>query len=138
MKTVVLETLLKPLVPLFMVFALYMFFRGHNSPGGGFIAGLISVIPLMIHSIAFSPQKTVATYKVKPYFMAVGGLFLATLSGMFAFLKEKPFMASLWPDEGILYLGKIGTPILFDFGVFLVVAGVVLKVTFLFTEKDRV
>ncbi len=137
MKTLVLETLLKPLVPLFMVFALYMFFRGHNHPGGGFIAGLISVIPLMIHAIAFSPKKTVAIYKVKPFFLATGGLLLAVTSGLFSIIKGDLFMASLWPEYKIPVLGKIGTPILFDMGVFLVVAGFVLKVTFLFAEKDQ-
>ncbi|MDN3671068.1 MnhB domain-containing protein [Echinicola jeungdonensis] len=137
MKTLVLETLLKPLVPLFIVFALYMFFRGHNHPGGGFIAGLIAVIPLMIHAIAFSPNKTVAVYKVKPFFLATGGLLLAVISGMFSLIKGSVFMASLWPENEMPVFGKIGTPILFDLGVFLVVAGFVLKVTFLFAEKDQ-
>lgn len=135
MKSLLLETLIKPLVPLFIIFAVYMLFRGHNNPGGGFIAGLISVLPLMIHAIAFSPQKTVAIYKVKPLFMASGGLLLATISGMFAILKEKPFLTPLWPDSSMPLIGKVGTPILFDLGVFFVVAGVILKVTFIFTQN---
>ncbi|GAB3651973.1 Na+/H+ antiporter subunit B [Echinicola sediminis] len=135
MKTLVLETLLKPLVPLFMVFALYMFFRGHNQPGGGFIAGLISVVPLMIHAIAFSPEKTVAVYKLKPFFLATIGLLLAVFSGMFSLMRGQPFLAAQWPDFEVKILSKIGTPILFDLGVFLVVAGFALKATFLFAER---
>jgi len=135
MKTIVLETLLKPLVPLFVVFALYMFFRGHNHPGGGFIAGLIAVIPLMIHAAAFTPEKTVSVYKVKPFFLATGGLLLAVVSGMFSLIEGKAFLAAQWPDYELTVLSKIGTPILFDLGVFLVVGGFALKATFLFTER---
>lgn len=137
MRTLVLETLIKLLIPLFLLFAIYMFFRGHDHPGGGFIGGLIAVIPMMIHIIAFGPQKTREKYRIKPLLVAASGLLLATTSGMFALMKGDPFMTALWADYTFPFIGKVGTPILFDMGVFLIVSGVVLKVTFLFAEiKD--
>lgn len=135
MKTIILATLLKVLIPLFLVFAIYMFFRGHDQPGGGFIGGLIAVIPLMIHAVAFTPKRTREEFKIKPLFMTACGLLLSTLSGVFAMLREEPFMTALWSDKSIPFIGKMGTPILFDMGVFLIVSGMVLKVTFLFAEN---
>lgn len=137
MKTVILETLLKLLIPIFIVFALYMFVRGHDNPGGGFIAGLIVVIPVMIHSIAYSSEETIKKYHIKPILMTVCGLFLAALSGTVGMIDGAPFMTSIWSEYTIPLLGKVGTPILFDLGVMLIVSGMVLKVTFLFSEKYK-
>jgi multicomponent Na+:H+ antiporter subunit B len=135
MKTLILSTIIKILIPIFLGFAFYMFFRGHNQPGGGFIAGLIAAIPFMIYAMAFGVEKTNAIFKLRPMFMAILGLLLASVSGIYAMLMHKPFMTSLWIPEKVAIIGKVGTPILFDLGVFFLVAGVVLKITFLLTKE---
>jgi multicomponent Na+:H+ antiporter subunit B len=135
MRTLILASVIKILVPLFLGFAVYMFFRGHNMPGGGFIAGLVASIPYMVHAMAFGFKNTRDVYKIKPMFMAGIGLFIAALSGMFGILQGHPFMTSLWMPTALPIIGKIGTPTFFDLGVFFVVAGVVLKITFLLTEE---
>lgn len=134
MKTIIIDVAIRVLVPLFFFFSMYMFFRGHNSPGGGFIAGLICSIPFIVHAITFGSAATKFTYKVKPIFLSGLGLFLAFLSGVFALIDERPFMSSYWIDEGLFFIPKLGTPLLFDLGVFLVVFGVVVQVAFLFCE----
>ncbi|NBC09361.1 MAG: cation:proton antiporter, partial [Bacteroidetes bacterium] len=63
MKTLILSTILRVLTPLFISFALYMFFRGHDKPGGGFIAGLIASIPFMLHSMVFGYRRTISVFK---------------------------------------------------------------------------
>lgn len=83
MKTLILSTLLKVLTPLFIGFALYMFFRGHNNPGGGFIAGLIASIPFMLHAMVFGYEGTTRVFKIKPKLLASIGLLLALVSGLF-------------------------------------------------------
>lgn len=135
MKTLILSTLLKVLTPLFIGFALYMFFRGHNQPGGGFIAGLIASIPFMLHSMVFGYQGTIRVYKIKPKFLGSIGLLLALVSGMFSVVTGNPFMSPIWVSDKLPLIGKIGTPLFFDMGVFLVVFGVVLQITFLLTEE---
>lgn len=135
MRTLILSTIIKILVPLFLIFAVYMFFRGHNSPGGGFIAGLIASIPFMIYSIAFGHQVTTRNFNIKPVFMASGGLLLAASSGLFSMIKGLPFMTGLWLEDELPFIGKLGTPIFFDMGVFFLVSGVVLKITFLLSEE---
>lgn len=135
MKTLILSTILKALAPLFIGFALYMFFRGHDKPGGGFIAGLIASIPLMIHAMVFGYKATSKKFKIKPRVFAALGLLIAFFSGTFSMIMGKPFMTSVWIDEKLPLIGKIGSPIFFDLGVFLVVFGVVLQITFLLTEE---
>lgn len=134
MKTIIIDVAIRALVPLFFFFSMYMFFRGHNSPGGGFIAGLICSIPFIVHAITFGSATTKIVYKVKPIFLSGLGLLLAFMSGVFALFAERPLMSSYWTDEGLFFVPKLGTPLLFDTGVFLVVSGVVLQVAFLFCE----
>lgn len=135
MKTLILSTVIKILIPIFLGFAIYMFFRGHNQPGGGFIAGLIASIPFMLYTMAFGVDKTNEIFKLRPMFMATLGLLLSAMSGVYAMIMQLPFMTSLWIPEKVAIVGKIGTPILFDLGVFFVVSGVVLKITFLLTKE---
>ncbi|MEQ8474196.1 MAG: MnhB domain-containing protein [Marinoscillum sp.] len=135
MRTLILSTILKALTPLFIGFAIYMFFRGHDKPGGGFIAGLIASIPLMIHSMAFGCQATIKTYKMQPILLAGIGLLLAFASGFFSMVKGYPYLTASWAEAKLPLIGKVGTPIFFDLGVFFVVVGVVLQITFLLTEE---
>ena len=135
MKTIILSTILKAILPLFIGFAIYMFLRGHDKPGGGFIAGLIASIPLMIHAMALGSDKTIKTYKLKPRLMAAVGLLLAMVSGLFATVKSSLYLTPIWVDDKLPIIGKVGTPILFDLGVSFVVLGVVLEITFLFTKE---
>mgnify|MGYP006266785533 CR=1 FL=1 len=135
MRTLILSTILRALTPLFISFALYMFFRGHDKPGGGFIAGLIASIPFMLHAMVFGYRRTTRVFKLRPRLLAGLGLLLAFVSGMFSVVKGKPYLTPAWVEEKLPLLGKIGTPIFFDFGVLLVVFGVVLQVTFLLTEE---
>lgn len=135
MRTLILSTILKALTPLFIAFSIYMFFRGHDKPGGGFIAGLIASIPLMIHSMVFGFEETRKKFKVKPRFLTGLGLILAFVSSMFSVTFGDPFMTSIWINQKLPIIGKVGTPIIFDLGVFFVVFGVVLQITFLLTEE---
>lgn len=135
MRTLILSTILKALVPLFIGFAIYMFFRGHDKPGGGFIAGLIATIPMMIHSMAFGYHATIKAYKIRPVFLAGIGLLIAFVSGLFSMIKGYPYLTASWATTELPLIGKVGTPIFFDLGVFFVVVGVVLQITFLLTEE---
>lgn len=135
MRTLILATILRALTPLFISFALYMFFRGHDKPGGGFIAGLIASIPFMLHAMVFGYERTRRVFRIKPRILAGLGLLMAMVSGLFSLVKGEPYLTSAWVSQKLPLVGKIGTPIFFDFGVLLVVFGVVLQITFLLTEE---
>ncbi|MGK7393472.1 MAG: MnhB domain-containing protein [Candidatus Cyclobacteriaceae bacterium M3_2C_046] len=135
MRTLILSTIIKILIPLFTVFAIYMFFRGHNNPGGGFIAGLIISVPFMLYSIAFGYKITMRIFRIKPMFLVGCGLLLSSGSGLFSMVNGLPYLSGVWLEKELPIIGKLGTPIIFDLGVLILVSGVVLKITFLLSEE---
>ena len=82
-----------------------------------------------------APDWRLRHWRIDPIFIIASGLFLATTSGVFGLLVNEPYMAALWADFYLPVFGKPGTPILFDMGVYLLVLGVVLKITFVMAEE---
>lgn len=115
------------------VFSLYLLWRGHNLPGGGFIGGLGSALSLVMLSLAFGVRRAQEILRVDPLRLAAFGLLLAVLTALLPLLFGDPllrhyhgkFAAGLLPG-GI----AIGTPFVFDLGVYLVVVGVTVKLIF--------
>ncbi len=130
MNSLILSTALRLLVPLFLIFSLFLLFQGHNAPGGGFIAGLLTSTIFILHAMNYGVQKTVKTYRIKPLFLIALGLLFAVLSGVIPLVVGQPFLHGLWTDIEIPMIGKPGTPLLFDIGVYLVVTGIMLKIIF--------
>lgn len=114
------------------IFAVYLFFRGHNLPGGGFIAGVASAIGILILIFANGSTIIARLCPFDPIRLCAWGLAIATASGLAGlafsgnYLTHYHYKNQDFPILGSLYLG---TPLLFDLGVFLVVLGVILKVT---------
>lgn len=119
------------------IFAVYLFFRGHNLPGGGFIAGVASAIGLLLPILANGKAFTVRIIPFDPLRLAAYGLFIAVLAGLpglfldGAFFTNYHYKQEAFPFFGSLYLG---TPLIFDLGVFLTVVGVTLKLAFLLMD----
>jgi multicomponent Na+:H+ antiporter subunit B len=130
MKTPILQTAIKMLMPLFFIFSIYLLFRGHNEPGGGFIGGLIGSIAFVFHAMVFDSRVTLRVYRLNPVRLIAVGLFLAVFSGLLALSQGNPFMTAIWADFYLPVIGRPGTPILFDIGVYVLVIGAVLKITF--------
>lgn len=130
MKTPILQTAINLLMPLFILFSLYLLFRGHNEPGGGFIGGLIGAIGFVFHAMVFDSSVTIKQFRLNPVRLIATGLFVAVFSGILALFAGDPFMTALWADFYLPVIGRPGTPILFDIGVYILVIGVVLRITF--------
>jgi multicomponent Na+:H+ antiporter subunit B len=135
MKTVILATTIRILIPLFIGFSVYVLFRGHNDPGGGFIGGLIGSIALVFHAMTHGAALTRRLIRITPVHLMALGLVSAASSMVFSLFAGKGFLTSLWADFYLPVIGRPGTPILFDVGVYLLVTGVVLQVTFLMSEE---
>ncbi|WP_299822147.1 MnhB domain-containing protein [uncultured Pontibacter sp.] len=176
MRTLIFATAIRMLTPVFLAFSIYILFRGHNHPGGGFIGGLIGSIAFVFHILGLGTRQTAKSYfsitfykydrkphhgtirhalrllrknldrrkqKEKPksiwnyyllrlrptYLMAVG-LLVAVASGMVGLVLGKPFMTAYWVEGKIPVIGSLGTPLMFDAGVYLLVLGMVLKMVF--------
>lgn len=122
------------------VFALYLLLRGHNLPGGGFIAGLATAISLILLSLAIGLEELHRVMRFDPVRLAAAGLALATLTGAVplflgrAFLEHFNFHFSDVPLLGDLH---VGTPLVFDVGVYLVVVGIACKIIFVLGKSTQ-
>lgn len=127
MKSLILSTATRFLTGLMLVFSIFLLLRGHNEPGGGFIGSLIAAIAFALFAIAEGPAAVRRTVVIDPRLLAMIGLALALIAGLLAALAGQPLLTGLWTEvdlngEKI----KLGTPLLFDVGVYLVVLGAVL------------
>jgi multicomponent Na+:H+ antiporter subunit A len=135
--SLILRTASRFLVSLILVFSVLLLLRGHDAPGGGFIGGLIAAIAFVLYSIAHGPGEVRRTLRTSPRSVALAGIGLALL-GMAAALAGQPFLSGLWTplggtsaDDGIW----VGTPLVFDLGVYLVIVGTVLTLVLALEEK---
>lgn len=127
MNSLILRTATRVLMPLMLLFALFMLARGHNAPGGGFVAGLVVAAAFALQAFAFGVPAARRGLMIDPERLLGIGLLVALFTGLSAVASGRPFLTSLW-------WGWLGSPMLFDIGVFLVVVGVVLTMTFTLAE----
>ncbi|WP_319782788.1 Na+/H+ antiporter subunit B [Oceanisphaera sp. IT1-181] len=126
--SIILQTATRMLVPLLLLFSIFLLLRGHNEPGGGFIAGLVASCAFGLHLFAFDARSTRVLLKVESQHLMGVGLCMALVSGMVGvLLKGQPFLTSQWAAFYVPGIGElsVSTPLLFDIGVYLVVIGVV-------------
>ena len=137
MTSLILGTATRLLVPLMLVFSLYLLWRGHNEPGGGFVGGLIAAIGFALYALGRGTAALREALRVDPRSIAMVGLAMAVAAGLLAALTGDAFLTGLWwrPTIGDGYL-PLGTPLLFDVGVYLVVVGGVLTLLLALEEDD--
>ena len=121
----IMRTHTRLLFPLMLMIAVYIFLRGHNLPGGGFIAGLIAAVALIVQYLANGIAWTSKRLRFDMHWMIGLGLLAATATGLAAMGLGYPFLTSTftyldWPVVGKF---EVASAIAFDLGVFLVVVG---------------
>jgi multisubunit Na+/H+ antiporter MnhB subunit len=125
----ILQTATRVLLPLLLLFALFLLLRGHNAPGGGFVAGLVVAAAFVLHAMAYGGAATRRALMVSPPLLLPIGLLVALISGLPGVMLGSPFMSGVWTTVGAgPGAVALGTPLLFDIGVFLAVIGVVLTI----------
>lgn len=132
----ILPAAVRLVVPVQYVFSIYLLLRGHNLPGGGFIGGLVLASALVL--------RTMVDPKRAPKFDLIAlsgiGLLVALASAMLPVFLGRTFFTGVWAGEIWLpALGKLklGTPLYFDIGVFLVVTGVAAKLLLVLLSQTR-
>jgi len=126
MNSLIFSTVSRLLVGLMLLFSLFLLWRGHNEPGGGFIGGLVAAAALIVHGLAEGPEVMRRLLRFDPRSLVLVGLLSALLAGILPLLTGKSFLTGLWIFIGATATDKglaIGTPLLFDIGVYLVVVG---------------
>jgi multicomponent Na+:H+ antiporter subunit B len=135
MNTIILQTASRYLLPLLLLFSVFILLRGHYLPGGGFVGGLIASIAFVLHLFANGLENTKNLLRIHPGFLMPAGLALSFISGFLPMVfTGDPFMTGLWFKEPLPVIGMVGTALFFDIGVFLVVVGVTLTILFTISE----
>lgn len=137
MNSLILKTATRILFPTLLIFSIFLFFRGHNEPGGGFIGGLVGAAAFILFAVAYGTDVTKKLLRMDPKIMVGLGLFLGALSGIISMLAGDAFLTGQWflPVVGGNEL-HIGTPLIFDIGVYLVVVGFTLAAIFALEEEE--
>lgn len=135
-KNSILPTAVRLVMPVQCVFAVYLCLRGHNLPGGGFIGGLVLASALVLR-VMVNERRVIK----QDLIVLVGvGLLVALVAAVMPMFVGRPFFTGLWGGEIWLpTIGKLklGTPLLFDIGVFLVVTGVGAKMLLVLLAEHR-
>lgn len=137
MTSLILRTASRFLLILLFQFSVFLLLRGHNEPGGGFVGGLVLAAALTLYAIAYD-VRTIRTFLPCRTQSIIGlGLLLAGSSGIWAMMRGQPFMTGQWGHVTFLGLDlHLGTPLMFDIGVYLVVVGVVLIIIMSLAEEE--
>jgi len=138
MGTLIFRACAPLIVGLMLVFSVFVLLRGHNEPGGGFIAGLIAGAAMAALGIAFGTDAVRRTLRLHPMAIAGCGLLLAATSGVPSLFLGKPFMTGLWFEADLFgsHLA-LSTVLLFDLGVFLIVAGTFTSIALSLEEEGE-
>lgn len=138
MNSVLLMATARLLLPILMLFAVFLLVRGHNAPGGGFIAGLVVASAVALYAIAFDVRSARSLIRVHPRLLISIGLFTAVVSSLPALFTGDPLLTGLWTEIAIRSEKvKFGTPLLFDLGVFFVVIGMATIAILWLAEEEN-
>lgn len=122
MSSIIIRTTGKLIFPVAIIFSIYILLRGHNNPGGGFIGGLIAAAGIAVHALPRGRDALHSILRVSPKIYIGAGLAFAIVSGLPALFLAEPFLTHQWPFPAL----GLGTTLVFDVGVYLVVVGAVL------------
>ncbi len=131
----ILRTATNYLLPLLLMFSIFVLLRGHYLSGGGFVGGLIASIAFVLHAFAYDTKTTLALFRFPPLKLIPMGLTLSIVSGFLPVLLGLPFMSGVWFADNVVVIGSVGTALFFDIGVYMVVIGVVLTILFTIAEN---
>lgn len=137
MKSLILKTATELLLPVILLFSIFLLLRGHQDPGGGFAGGLVAAGAFAQHALALSPAETRRLLSIELFPLLGIGLLLSLSASAAPLFFGKNFFKGLWWHVKLPGLEEIhlGTPLIFDIGVYLAVLAVSLTVLFNLMEE---
>ncbi len=138
MISLILATVARLVLPVLVVFALHLMLRGHNAPGGGFIAGLMTAAAIVLQYVAFNRDYVRQTLRVNYRVLLGLGLALAGTTGIAALVYGSAFLEHRLLSFHLPVFGAIefSTAQAFDFGVYCAVVGVTLMIISILGEES--
>jgi len=126
----ILQAMARLTLHLMLLFSVYLLLRGHNEPGGGFIAGMLTSLAIILQMVAFDLESFKKEIPWSPLRIVFSGLTLSAITGTGALVFGQPFMTSAFGHFHLPLLGDIelASAMFFDIGVYLVVVGTTLAI----------
>ncbi len=124
----------------FFILSLWILYRGHNMPGGGFIGGLVGASGFLFFDLSGYGRPDRGLFSFKPFSFLIAGLGVAVASGLPGLFSGNGFLKAFWlpgfsgPVVGSVHLG---TPLIFDIGVYLTVIGFILLLAGTLAEEEK-
>jgi len=136
MNSLILMTAARYLLPLIVLYSVFLLVEGHHKPGGGFVGGLTAAAAVALCALAYNVAVARRILQVEPPHLIGCGLLIIAASGVWGLVQGKPFLTGAWtkvplPGGGSVH---VGTPQLFDTGVYLAVIGVTLMILLTLAE----
>lgn len=130
MSSLILRTTLRLILPILLLYSVFLFLRGHNYSGGGFSGGLVAGAGFALYALAYKASDLRTLIKIEPQTLLSVGLFISLVTGVLPLFDRKNFLTGEWvefhmPRVGVIHLG---TPLFFELGVYLVVIGATLTI----------
>ncbi|TCO08730.1 MnhB domain-containing protein [Natronoflexus pectinivorans] len=130
MRNLILEKIAIIYLRAILIVSVWLLLRGHNEPGGGFIAGIIASTGFILYAIVYGSTAVEKTLRYNTRNWIGSGLLIILIAVVLPLIWGKPAMTSIWmtlPDSISSYV-HIGTPLLFDIGVYVAVIGIILSI----------
>jgi multicomponent Na+:H+ antiporter subunit B len=134
--SLILAAATRLILPLMLMYSIFLLLRGHNEPGGGFVGGLVAAAAFALYAIATDVQRARELLRVDTLRLVGLGLLVAFLSGLVSLFSRRPFMTAVWTAVEMPVVGVLNTVLFFDTGVYLVVVGVTLTIIFAMAESE--
>ena len=134
-----IQTTMRFITIIVFAFSFYLFFAGHNSPGGGFIGGLMTTSAILVLYLAFDKKKINKAIRFN-YTTIIGvGLLFAVVTGMVSMFFDYPFLTHFFGYFHFPIFGEVEltTALTFDLGVYLVVVGAAMSIILAVAEDDK-
>ncbi|MCE1201868.1 MAG: Na+/H+ antiporter subunit B [Bacteroidia bacterium] len=128
MHSLIFKTASRILLPVLLLFSLFILFRGHHEPGGGFVGGLIAAMAFAMDVMARGVKHTKKYFPKSPVMFLLPGLIIALGSGIAPVFAGLPVFSGLWDHTTLPGIGHMSNILMFDIGVYLVVMGVTTSI----------
>jgi len=130
MISLILNRVTRVVIHILLIFSIFLLLKGHNEPGGGFIAGLMASVSIVLVYVVYGVETVKKFMPISYPAMIALGLFFAVGTGIGSILFGYPFLTQTFDYFTIPFVGEIelATALSFDIGVFLVVVGATLLI----------
>ena len=137
MSSLILTTVTRLVFFVVLLFSLYLLLRGHNNPGGGFIAGVMTALGILLQAIASDLRDVRLVLRAELRLLTGVGLLISFITGLVPMLFGYPFLTSTFGHLHAPWLGdvELASAFFFDLGVYLVVVGGTLLMIMTLAEE---